>query len=90
MKPSAKIAQGFEAQFFATSDGEVYDGFVVRGSGDEVELRNVAGVSVVLKKSDIEERGRRDLSVMPLGLADKLNADQLASLLVYMESLKGK
>ena len=90
VKPSAKIAQGFEAQFFATGDGKVYDGFVVRESGDEVELRNVAGVSVVLKKTDIEERGRRDLSVMPLGLVDKLNADQLASLLAYMESLKGK
>ncbi|MBC8112807.1 MAG: c-type cytochrome, partial [Candidatus Saccharimonas sp.] len=90
VKPSAKIAQGFEAQFFATRDGKIYDGFVVRESGDEVELRNVAGVSVVLQKSNVEERGRRDLSVMPLGLVDKLNADQLASLLVYMESLKGK
>ena len=61
-----------------------------RESGDEVELRNVAGVSVALKKSGIEERERRDLSVLPLGLADKLNADQLASLLAYRESLKGK
>jgi putative membrane-bound dehydrogenase-like protein len=90
VKPSAKIAQGFEAQFFATSEGKVYDGFVVRESGEEIELRNVAGVSTVLKKDDIEERGKRDTSVMPLGLVDKLNAEQLAAILAYLESLKAK
>lgn len=88
VKPSAKIAQGFEAQFFVTSEGKVYDGFVVRESGEEVELRNVAGVSTVLKKDDIEERGKREISVMPLGLVDKLNTEQLAALLAYLESLK--
>ncbi len=90
VKPSAKLAQGFESQFFVTDKGKVFDGFVVRESGDEVELRNVAGLATVLKKDEIEERGKRDISIMPLGLVDKLNADQLASLLAYMESLKGK
>lgn len=88
MKPSAKIAQGFESQFFQTHDGKVYDGFVVRESGDEVEFRNVAGLATTLKKSEIEERGRREASIMPLGLVDKLNADQLAAILAYLDSLK--
>lgn len=88
VKPSAKIAQGFEAQYFATANGKVYEGFVVRESGEEVELRNVAGISTVLKKDDIEERGKREISVMPQGLVDKLNAEQLAAILAYLESLK--
>lgn len=88
MKPSAKIAQGFESQFFQTHDGKVYDGFVVRESGDEVEFRNVAGLATVLKKSEIEERGRREASIMPLGLVEKLNADQLAAILAYLDSLR--
>lgn len=88
VKPSAKIAQGFEAQYFVSSDGKVYEGFVVRESGEEIELRNVAGISTVLKKDDIEERGKRDISVMPQGLVDKLNAEQLAAILAYLESLK--
>ncbi|MBS0207164.1 MAG: discoidin domain-containing protein [Planctomycetes bacterium] len=88
VKPSAKIAQGFESQYFATSEGKVYEGFVVRESGEEIELRNVAGISIILKKDDIEERGKRDISVMPLGLVDKLNAEQLAAILAYLESLK--
>ncbi len=88
VKPSAKIAQGFEGQFFVTTNGKVYDGFVVRESGEEIELRNIAGIATILKKDDIEERGKRELSVMPLGLADKLNAEQLAAILAYLESLK--
>lgn len=88
VKPSAKIAQGFESQYFVTSDGKVYEGFVVRESGEEIELRNVAGISIIIKKDDIEERGKREISVMPLGLVDKLNAEQLAAILAYMESLK--
>ena len=90
LKPSAKIAQGFESQFFVTDAGKVHDGFVVRESGDEIELRNVAGLATILKKSEIDERGKRDVSIMPLGLTDKLNVEQLAALLAYLESLKGK
>ncbi len=90
MKPSAKLAQGFESQFFVTTEGKVHDGFVVRESGDDVELRTVAGISIVLKKSSIDERGKREVSIMPLGLVDKLNADQVASLLAYLDSLRGK
>ncbi len=90
LKPSAKIAQGFESQFFVTDAGKVHDGFVVRESGDEIELRNVAGLATILKKSEIDERGKRDVSIMPFGLTDKLNVEQLAALLAYLESLKGK
>ena len=88
VKPSAKIAQGFEGQFFVTGNGKIFDGFVVRESGDEIELRNITGVATVLRKEDIEERGKRDISIMPQGLVDKLNVEQLAALLAYLESLK--
>jgi len=88
VQPSAKIAQGFESQYFATDDGKIHEGFVTRESGDEVELRSVSGAATVLRKEQIEERGRREMSVMPLGLVDRLTVDQLAGLLAYLESLK--
>jgi len=43
---------------------------------------------MTLKKDEIEERGKREISVMPLGMVDKLNVDQLAAILAYLESLK--
>ncbi len=90
LKPSAKIAQGFETQKLALSSGQVYEGFVVREAGDEIELRNSAGAVTIVPKKDIEERGKSDLSVMPQGLLDPLTPRDLASILAYLDSLKGK
>ncbi|MGP0065364.1 MAG: discoidin domain-containing protein [Isosphaeraceae bacterium] len=90
LKPSAKIAQGFEPQKFATVDGRTYEGFVVRESGDEVELRDIQGSATILPKKDIEDRARGDVSIMPTGLADPLTIQDFASLLAYLESLKSK
>jgi putative heme-binding domain-containing protein len=90
LKPNAKIAQGFETQWFKPAKGDVVEGFVTRESGDEVELRNVQGDTLVLKKAAVERRGKRDFSTMPEGLAANLTAEELADLLAYVESLKGK
>lgn len=87
VKPSAKIAQGFESQWFQTESGKLYDGFVVRESGDEIEIRTAAGVAQVIPKKEIEERGKRELSIMPQGLVDRLTPADLAALIAYLESL---
>ncbi|HET6249737.1 MAG TPA: discoidin domain-containing protein [Tepidisphaeraceae bacterium] len=90
MKPSAKIAQGFETQWFKTNDGDVVEGFVSREGGDDLEIRNPAGVATTLKKKDIAKRGKRDISMMPEGLVVKLTPEELASLIAYLESTTGK
>ena len=43
LKPSAKIAQGFETVKVALTSGQTYEGFVVREAGDELEMRNSSG-----------------------------------------------
>ena len=90
LKPSAKIAQGFETKKFALNSGQTYEGFVVREAGDEIEMRNSTGAVSIISKKDIEETGKSELSVMPQGLLDPLTPHDLASLLAYLESLKGK
>ncbi len=89
LKPSAKIAQGFETQKIATTSGQVIEGFVVRESGSELELRNATGNATVIPKSEIDERGTNTVSIMPNGLADTLTVADLASILTYLESLRG-
>jgi putative heme-binding domain-containing protein len=88
LRPSAKIAQGFETQWFKTKDDEEVEGFVTREGGDDLDVRNVAGVVTTLAKKNIAERGKRETSIMPLGLADKLTPSELASLISYLESAK--
>jgi putative heme-binding domain-containing protein len=85
LKPSAKIAQGFETQWFRTKDDEETEGFVTREGGDDLDVRNVAGITIMLAKKNIAERAKREKSVMPEGLADKITPGDLASLLAFLE-----
>jgi putative heme-binding domain-containing protein len=88
LKPSAKIAQGFESQWFKTKKGEQIEGFVVREGGDSVDVRNVTGQAVTIEKADIVERGKRDTSIMPEGLLNAFSTSDLQNLLAWLESLK--
>lgn len=90
LKPSAKVAQGFETQWFRMKDDEEFEGFVTREGGDDLDVRNVAGITTTLAKRNIAERGKRETSMMPLGLMDKATPQELASLLSFLESLKTK
>jgi putative membrane-bound dehydrogenase-like protein len=90
LKPNAKVAQGFTSHWFEMTDGARYDGFIVRESGEEVEIRNAAGTPNVLATKEIVKRGKLDTSIMPEGLVSNLTLAELASLLSYLESMKPK
>jgi putative heme-binding domain-containing protein len=90
LKPSAKLAQGFESTFIKTKKGELLEGFVTREGGDSLDLRNIAGQTVLVDKADIAERGHRPQSMMPEGLLNAFTPAELASLLAYLESLREK
>lgn len=89
-RPAAKIAQGFATNFFDTTDGKHFEGFVVREGGTEVVIRDLAGVETTLRKEQIKSRGVREGSIMPPGLVDSLTLQELASLLAYLGSTTGK
>ena len=90
LKPGAKIAQGFESVWFKLSNKEEVEGFVVKESGDSVEVRNIAGVTRVLEKGDIAERQKREKSIMPDGLLNALTPEDLSAILAFLEGTKGK
>ena len=74
----------------ATVDGRTFEGFVVRESADEVELREAQASVTILPKNEIEARAKGDVSIMPTGLVDALAIHDLASLLAYLDTLKSK
>jgi putative heme-binding domain-containing protein len=88
IKPSAKIAQGFDTYLFQTVQGKVYSGFVTGESAQEVQIRQTNGVPVNLDKKNIDERVKSQGSMMPVGLANNLTPEQLADLVAYLQSLK--
>ena len=90
LKPGAKISQGFESVWFKMRNKDEVEGFVVKESGDSVEVRNIAGVTTVLEKGDIVERQKREKSIMPDGLLNALTPEDLAAILAFLEGTKGK
>lgn len=88
LKPSAKIAQGFDTFSFVMTSGKVFTGFVALESAESVHVRQTTGLSIELPKQDIEERAKQELSMMPDNLVGNLTPEQLADLIAYLESLK--
>jgi putative membrane-bound dehydrogenase-like protein len=88
LKPSAKIAQGFDTYSIIMHDGKIFTGFVTTESALEVKLKQTTGVALTIKKSEIDERVKQKLSMMPIGLANNLTPEQVADLVAYLQSLK--
>jgi putative heme-binding domain-containing protein len=88
LKPSAKIAQGYESYVFNTLDGRVFTGFVVSEGADTVLIREANSVQHELKQGEIEARVQQKPSAMPEGLVANLKPEQLADVLAYLQSLK--
>jgi putative membrane-bound dehydrogenase-like protein len=88
LKPSAKIAQGFETYIFTMKDGKVLTGFVVSESAKTVLIREASGVQRELTRDAIETRRQQTQSTMPDGLAANLTPEQLADLIAYLQSLQ--
>jgi len=87
LKPSAKLAQGFETYIFDTVDGKSITGFIVKEGGQEIEVRDGTGASIVIKKADLDGRKASKLSAMPEKLVDDLTVVELASIIAYLETL---
>jgi putative membrane-bound dehydrogenase-like protein len=88
LKPSAKLAQGFETYRFVMTDERVFQGFIVSERADATVIRESSGVQRELKKTEIATRQMQKQSAMPDGLAANLTPEELADLIAYLQSLK--
>ena len=87
LRPSAKIAQGFDTFGFITTGGQVLTGFVVSESADAVTVAKRTACRTRLS-STTSKSGRARISMMPDGIAGNLTPEELADLLAYLESLR--
>jgi putative heme-binding domain-containing protein len=87
LKPSEKIAQGYETQAVLLLSGKVLSGFVVSENGRHIAIRDSQGKTHVIPRDEIDERSRQQVSAMPEGLASSLDPQQLADLIAYLQSL---
>jgi len=87
LKPSEKLAQGYETYSFVLTDGRILQGFVVTERAGSTLIREANGTPREIKKTDVEEKRIQQQSAMPEGLVANLTPEQLADLLAYLQSL---
>ncbi|THH40487.1 DUF7133 domain-containing protein [Neolewinella litorea] len=88
LKPNASISQGFASYLIETREGEAYVGFITAESADALTIRDMEGNSTTLKKANITNREELPTSMMPVGLANALSFEELASLVNFLAQQK--
>ena len=87
--PSASVSQGFPTNVIQTKDGQSYVGFVIRESGEEVVLRNMAAMTQTVPVAQISHREVAEgVSTMTTGLVANLTPQEFASLIAFFQSIK--
>ncbi|HLQ43490.1 MAG TPA: c-type cytochrome, partial [Planctomycetaceae bacterium] len=83
--PNAIIGKDYRATIIETKDGRVVNGLLQKETDSAVTLRTIND-TIVIAKSDIEERKLSELSIMPEGQLNTLNPDEARDLIAYLGS----
>jgi putative membrane-bound dehydrogenase-like protein len=90
IKPSDGISFGFEGWVFNMKDKSVLNGIIASKTETDIDLKLPGGNKQHIKTSDVTSMKEMKLSMMPEGLYQTLNTQDMANLLAYLESLKKK
>lgn len=83
--PSASVPRDFRLTVVATVDGRVVTGMLTAQSSGSVTIRTT-NETVRIARDDVEELKTLPTSMMPDGLLDKLDEDQVRDLIAWMMS----
>jgi putative heme-binding domain-containing protein len=86
VNPSAEIREGYENYIVSTKDGRTLSGFLADKDNRVVVLRGVDGVNILLPQDQIAEMKPTGVSLMPVGLVNALNEQQVRDLFAYLRS----
>jgi putative heme-binding domain-containing protein len=83
--PNAVVGHDYQVTTITTKPGEVVSGLLESETEAAVTVRTITD-RVVIAKSEIEERSRGELSMMPEGLLEPLQERERIELLKYLTS----
>jgi putative membrane-bound dehydrogenase-like protein len=86
--PSAGFARGYEPMLVTTRSGRVLSGILRRETADAIYLATPDRAELRIPRDDIEELEPGKASIMPQGLDQQLNRQELADLMAFLRSLK--
>lgn len=89
IEPAKEISDQYGATQFLTDDGRVVVGRIVNMSGEDIKvMTNMLDPSqqVVVKRDTVEETRPAQTSMMPSGLLNTFNPDEIADLIAYLRA----
>lgn len=86
--PSASFVRSYEPISIVTTDGKQFTGTIRNQTDRQIELQLNATETQSVATADIESMVPSQVSIMPAGLEQQLSLQDLADLLVFLESRK--
>ena len=87
LNPNQEVKEGFLSVSVTTKEGEEFQGYQLRETGEELVLRDaLANREVRIPRSQIREK-RQSGSIMPVGLVDTLTHEEFRDLVRYLSDL---
>ena len=85
--PSKTIEEEYMNYLFVLTNGEVATGIITAEDSNSLTVQSSGddSLAVTVDKSDIIERDRRAVSIMPVGLLDTFRRDQIADLMAFLK-----
>ena len=83
LDPSAIVGKDYRMTVIATTDGRVVSGLIRKETDSAVTIRTIND-TVVVAKTDIDERKLSELSLMPEGQLNQLTPDEQRDLIAYL------
>jgi putative heme-binding domain-containing protein len=87
LRPSKDVSARYRTTALTTDEGKVYQGIIVYEAVDSVILQTGQSETVRLAHKQIAEKRLSPLSLMPVGLLDRLADPDIADLYAYLKSL---
>ncbi|MGC8644349.1 MAG: c-type cytochrome, partial [Isosphaeraceae bacterium] len=86
LDPNRDVAPDFVALTVATERGQVLSGLLVEDTGSSLKLRQADGIDETVLRSETAEIHSTGRSLMPEGLEQSLNLQEMADLLAFLRS----
>jgi putative heme-binding domain-containing protein len=90
LQPSKDISPRYRTTVIETADGKSYQGMIIYEAVDSVLLQTGPSQTIRLVNKQITSRRFSGISLMPVGLLDKLTDAEIADLYAYLKELGAK
>jgi putative heme-binding domain-containing protein len=88
LDPSGAISFNYETYNVLLADGRDVSGILISDTDDAVTIKTAEAIEQRIPRQQIDEIVQQQVSLMPIGLAQNMTAQQVVDLVEYLLSLK--